>query len=118
MPLDLDNRDIGYNLGRLFAVFEFVQERVRPKGPRVVARYEAMAFRTQNAFPQLFADCISSMPRLERLDGVDPGQHPVYELVGSIMEHIDPYGVPESLTPMQRCMFAAGHTLQSSALHA
>lgn len=105
MSLDTTNRNIGYLLGRLFAVFEKVQESANP-GLNTTIRerfYGAAASSPVTVFPQLLKLKNHHLAKME-----SKGLQTYYEKrIGEIMDAVDRF--PSHLPMDEQAYFAVGY---------
>ncbi len=113
VALNLEEKNIGYRLGRLFAALENIQERANP-GINATIRdrfYGAASGTPVTVFANLMRLKNHHLAKLE-----SPGQRIYYEkLVGEIMEAID--GFPPHLPLEEQGKFAVGYYHQKQAFY-
>ena len=117
MALDPDNKDKGYVLGRLFALYEYIQ--TAALGPRVNATirdkfYGAASAQPRKVFPLLDR---GSANHLSKVGKVSPGRRiNLDRQLGQIMEQLSPDAdpFPASLTSEQQALFGLGYYHQRS----
>jgi CRISPR-associated protein Csd1 len=119
MSIDLENSELGYLLGRLFASLESIQEVSRGPGGRdqrtIADRFLGAASATpRSIFPHLL-DLERAHERKAKRD--KPGlAHKLAKRVGELMARLDPdLGFPPQLDPQQQGLFYIGYYQERQA---
>jgi len=112
VALDPDNRDKGYILGRLFAVYEHVQSAAL--GPRVNATVKDKFYASASAQPRKVFALLEhgSANHLSKVGKASPGRKVNLEKqVGAIMDLMDPADdpFPAALSAEQQALFGLGY---------
>jgi CRISPR-associated protein Csd1 len=114
VALDQTNKDPEYLLGRLFAVFEKVQEEAQGKASIRERFYGAASSAPATIFPTLFKLKNHHLAKLN-----SPGRKVNLEkLVGSIVDGLEAKPVPPHLTLDEQALFAVGYYHQRQDLFA
>lgn len=113
VSLNKDNTNLGYRIGRLFAVLEKIQEKASP-GINATIRdryYSAASGTPASVFPILLRTKVHHLGKLEK------GSKIYFErLLGDVMSDIDANGFPAQLTLADQGRFAIGYYHQRQAL--
>ncbi|UYM14907.1 type I-C CRISPR-associated protein Cas8c/Csd1 [Endozoicomonas euniceicola] len=112
--LDEENNQTGYVLGRLFSVFERLQEEAHRSNlsTTISSRYFGGAsIRPQSVFNTLFKLHIHHLRKLQ-----NPGRVVNFrQMIGDLMQKIG--NIPSHLSSEQQCLFAVGYYHQRQAFY-
>jgi CRISPR-associated protein Csd1 len=114
VSLDQENENIGYRLGRLFAVLEKIQEDANP-GLNATIRdryYGAASANPTTAFPQLLKLKNHHLKKIDRPARVGAHEKRLTEIFGGI-----PTSLPHHLRMEDQARFAIGYYHQRQALY-
>ena len=112
--LDEENAEVGYLLGRLFSMFERLQEEAHRSnlGSTITSRYYSGAStRPQSVFNALFQLHIHHLKKLR-----NPGRVINFkQMIGELLQQVET--VPAYLNQEQQCLFAVGYYHQRQSFY-
>lgn len=113
MSLDLTNNNQAYLCGRLFAIFEKIQQEANPSGVNSTIRdqyFDSFSCTPNVAFARLSALSNHHLQKLAR------GRQVYFErLKGEVMDNIDPNGLPSHFSLDDQSRFTIGYYQQRQA---
>lgn len=113
MSLDLTNNNQAYLCGRLFAIFEKIQQEANPSGVNSTIRdqyFDSFSCTPNVAFARLSALSNHHLQKLAR------GRQVYFErLKGEVMDNIDPNGLPAHFSLDDQSRFTIGYYQQRQA---
>lgn len=113
MSLDLTNNNQAYLCGRLFAIFEKIQQEANPSGVNSTIRdqyFDSFSCTPNVAFARLSALSNHHLQKLAR------GRQVYFErLKGEVMDNIDPNGLPAHFSLDDQSRFTIGYYHQHQA---
>lgn len=115
VSLNTDNQSIGYNLGRLFAVLEIIQEKAGNK--TLAERFFAGSCTTPRAmFTSLMKNSQNHLAKIKKDESNKALGYFYEKLVSEILAHIE-NGFPTSLNQKEQGFFMIGYYHQKQAVY-
>ncbi|HPS58030.1 MAG TPA: type I-C CRISPR-associated protein Cas8c/Csd1 [Spirochaetota bacterium] len=109
MALDLENKDIGYLLGRLFAVLEQIQEKSSGGAGKLNSTIRDRYYGSFSSTPVTVFTILMKLKN-NHLKKITGGLQKWFEdRIGEIMKDIDANNIPAHLTLQEQAKFAVGY---------